>query len=369
MTYLDILTSALKFAMTGQINDMILDVCYDMRSIDENRKMLPQEAQMRLSYLALYVLKSKGLLTKETETIFKYLENKLTDKTESLTKTFEKAFKSVEQEMNTDEKLVSLGEALDSGELDEETSGIINVFLSSKVIEGFNNKMQDTEWDKEVLTSAIDNTLYYAITAMADLFFTTKGYSYLPQEFHIADDELRNKCFNYFRNIITDYYYKRFCLDIPGLGLLVGVLKIIDIIFFLISQEEYERLDKFFAIDKTLIDASYPEKVYYDRKPSVIVSLLYNTEKTKELDLEDEFSQNWHNDPLLDMLLSDNSFMSIFDSEQIAIILLCYFKCPNKKRALNNIERDLAEVQEILRSNDTLHNKRRRILRVKLDNS
>lgn len=370
MTYLQIIKSALKFAINEEINEEILKICYD-NDIEETKKIVKYNAKLGLSYIILYVLNVKGLLTKGALITLKNLENELAYMVMIHMSSLLTATEETEKNMNSNETIEAINEVLKMGDLDESEEKLIREILYSETLNNINTKMRDLEPEPVVITSALENTLDLVIISLTDLFFTSKGRKYLPKEYWIEDDNLRNKCFIYMKNIITEYYYPNLSDEVSIPGLLVSVLKLIDIIFFLISKGEIEKIDKLIAIDNEIINKFSATSIYgYWSGAYAVINLLYNYEKIKDIDFENSWLQDWDKDSLLNMvLLDDSSFFGVFDVEQIAIILLCYFTTPNKKQALSNINRDLEEVKEILQSNLRPDIKRKRILRLILDNT
>ncbi|MDE5539070.1 MAG: hypothetical protein K2J20_01115, partial [Bacilli bacterium] len=213
MTYLQIIKSALTLGIQGKINDEILDACYDTKDLAEARSLIQEEAKMCLTYFSLYLMNSQGLLSKDAIKLMNFLDEELAITIPSITKTFAKAAKKAEATLNQDENLIAISEILENGDFQGEEEQMAKDILFDASVHALLSNLDHRELEEEVLVSALEDVIDCVVTALADLFFSTNGYQYLSPEYHISNEVLRNKCFNYVRSIITDYFYERYSDD------------------------------------------------------------------------------------------------------------------------------------------------------------
>ncbi len=352
MTYFEIIKNMLLFLKKEKVDENLTETFLE----GLNNEQIQKEIAERYRYIMFYYLHSKLLLSSDYEVIYQFLEKQLTVETESLFKTMGKVYEEVEKNFQSKIDIVSLDEIISENGQFDGSSKIIGDALRCEYISEIADGLKNiSSYDLEVIITPLENVVRFVTPFLHYLFFTNKGYEYIPKKFQISDEILRKKCFDYLENVIYEYYCDRE-VEVNYVGLFLTIIKNIEIVFSLIKANEIEKLKRLIEIDYNLLNEIPQTEFYYHS----FTSLLFNTEKENEFNIEEYLSENMSLN-YLDIFLDKNSILSNLTTEEIGIVLLGYFKRKDKTKALTNLEARLPLIMEIIKNTEDSKMKRVKI--------
>ncbi len=349
MTYYEILKSGYEFLMHEEIEGEFVEEIFCRSSIKD--EVLQKEFKMLYMYLELYMLKKRGLLSKAHQKLLLYLEKELAVEEFSACKKFEKASQKTQKDMQ--ENLDGIEEYLSHviDDLDTETKEMLQDNIVDDYISRLTRNLKDIELETEVVESAFDNMLETIILSLPYLFFTKEGYKYIPSEFHIIDEKLREECFNYYHDLIYSFYSYHIEYGKEKVFWLI-MIKILELILLFISQKDYSKLKRFIEIDSSM---------FYE-KNDCLINCLMSFPKDIEIDLETKAFEATTIPEFLNLFISDNTMFSEFTPYQISIIVIGYFRqVRNKNKAMNLLLARISQIKEIFASQENESQKRIRV--------
>ena len=406
MTYIQLMIKVLEVFTKELPSDNYNEL---WRRCGETREEFVKGLKLDLMYLLLTKINTK---TPVNPNLLKVIERQLTSYDVSFYNTLKYAEQMTNKALIEDPVTFDIISQIQSediaDELKEDLANVISEEYYNALKENFNDNIQQI-----LVAKPTDNVFYDIITLLPELFFTQVGYNYLPDEYKIEDDELREKCYEYvvdsiysYRCIRIDDYgrekfripkvetqrdeedemdYEDFDLDdasedfdeeydeedyeddfedaddygieewvidtqFTGYSGLYYSTKLISIVLNFIKNKQYDKLKKFIVIDEYIKRES--KRVQGEGDYYTLVEILYDTRGISELDLNNEIFTSCKNDNYLEFFLSDPKLSVTLTDELIGRLILYYFD-PTDENSINDIKNNLDNLpmRRILRPN------------------
>lgn len=377
---------------------------------NETREEFVKGLKLDLMYLLLTKINTKTSVNQNLLTI---LEKQLTSYDVSYSNTLkyvnEMAIKELIEEPETFDIISQIQSEDIADELKEELADVIFNEYINAFKDNFADNIQNV-----IVAKPIDNIFYDVITLLPELFFTQTGYKYIPEEYRIEDEKLREECYEYvvdsihsYRNYRIDDYgrekfglpndeiideedddldYEHFDMDddledcfeqydeefdepeesddygieewvidtqFTGYSGLYHSIKLISIVLNFIKNKQYDKLKKFIAIDEYIKRES--ERVQGSQDYYTLVEILYNTRSISELNLSKDIFMPCKNDEYLEFFLSDTKLSEILTDRLIGRLILYYFDATDEL-SISQIKKNLDNLpmRRILRPKETM---------------
>lgn len=202
-----------------------------------------------------------------------------------------------------------------------------------------------------VVETAFDNMIDIIVPTLPYLFFTKAGYKYIPPKFHITDEKLKEECFEYYKDLLYSFYLYHSEYGKERL-LLIIMIKVLEYMFLLISQNDYLKLKRFIEIDNSnLYEAN-----------ECLINCLLSFPKDIEIDLETSAFENVTIPEYVSLFIGDSTIFSKFTPYQASNIIIGYFRqVKNKEKAMKNLISKMPQIEEIFASQENERQKRIRV--------
>lgn len=345
------------------------------RTYNETREEFTKGLKLDLMYLFLTKINTK---TSVNSNMLKILERELTSYDISFSNTIKYVNENICNELLEDPTTFDIISQIQSEDIADEKKEELAADIADKYFNAFEDNFANNA-QSIIIAKPIDNIFYDVITLLPELFFTPTGYKYIPEEYRIYDEKLREECYEYvvdsihsYRNYrIDDYGREKFgilkdesidekndnldyedfddddiledCFEefdeldesdnyeieewvidtqFTGYSGLYHSIKIISIVLNFIKNKQYDKLKKFIAIDEYIKRES--ERVQGSQDYYTLVEILYNTRSISEFDLNKDIFISCKNDKYLEFFLSDK-LSEILTDRLIGRLILYYF--------------------------------------------
>lgn len=337
MTYLEIMKKALDYYVkepyTKEFNKFWQNEYYLEKGV--NKLKIKREYRDLQNYLIFKVLYSKNILTQEQIAKLKKLEMKLT------------VFNPAIAELHyVSQIFVNLCEdpyyydalcLLKTEELSEEKRKELEDYINGNIT-----------WDKDslgIIETPFEQIITETCKIIADLFFSKQSYRYIPEEYYIENDALRQKCYELLNANIYDYASPASVL-LDDYKSLYFSIKALNVILDLAKAGKTEWLSKLERIDTSYVRNSNV------RASNPMLSILFNTKKVNALNLQNPALENTLDNMALNFFLGDNSCINKFSDSQISLLLFYYVKDNKSPNIIADIISNQDKLLQIVNLNE-----------------
>ena len=377
MTYIQLIIKVLQVFTKEMPSDNYNEL---WRANNETRENFIKGLKLDLMYLFLTKINTK---TSVNPNLLKTLERELTAYDISFTNTLKYVNEKIGEELLEEPATFDIISQIQNEDIRDELKEELVVDIANEYINAFKDSFADNV-QSIIIAKPIDNIFYDVITLLPELFFTPTGYKYIPEEYRIDDEKLREECYEYvidsihsYRNYrIDDYGREKFgipkdetvdeedneldyedfdmyddleyCCEeydedldeldeyedygmeewvidtqFTGYSGLYHSIKIISIVLNFIKNKQYDKLKKFIAIDEYIKRES--ERVQGSQDYYTLVEILYNTRSISEFDLSKDIFMPCKNDEYLDFFLNNPKLSETLTDKLIGRLILYYF--------------------------------------------
>lgn len=376
MTYIQLMIKVLEI-FTKEIPSNNYNELW--RANNETREEFVKGLKLDLMYLLLTKINTK---TPVNPNLLKVIERQLTSYDVSYSNTLKFVNEMVSKELIEEPETFDIISQIQSEDITNELKEELSDVITNEYINAFKENFADNI-QSVIVAKPIDNIFYDVITLLPELFFTQTGYKYIPEEYRIDDEKLREECYEYvvdsihsYRNYrIDDYGREKFGIpkdelaneednldyedfdmnddledyyeayddefdeqdeaddygveewvidtQFTGYSGLYHSIKLISIVLNFIQNKQYDKLKKFIAIDEYIKRES--ERVQGSQDYYTLVEILYNTRNINELDLSKDIFIPCKNDEYLEFFLSDPKLSETLTDKLIGRLILYYF--------------------------------------------
>lgn len=316
MTYFQIINKALQYYINEPLEKETF-ISWGILLEEEEILPLRETAKKEQMYLFLNELKKHTSLLPLYNRLYYQLKRDLESVCIDKEKTIKKAHKHIKKELEKDSFYMDAKCVLEDNDIKDNYSKTALEKLKKYTIQKEEQKIKEYiatgSTEKKIIFTAMENMIYDVVTILPELFFTKKGYSYLPSHYQIEDDNIRNYCYEYVKYNISNFCWENQCLHKEQA--LIYTMKLIQLVTTLANQKEITFLNNLIEIDEIL-----------EEKSETFTSLLSIIYKIKEeISLEENIDEDISSYNTLLFLLNTNSLHEKLSKEEIANILLNNF--------------------------------------------
>lgn len=197
---------------------------------------------------------------------------------------------------------------------------------------------EELEEEDEKQSKIMCLILHLIIINLPNLFFSIQSKNYIKEDFYIADDQLRTKCYNYIFKILDNKDSAG--QDLDSYGEFCSVIKHIDIIYTLVKQKEFEKLEKLMSLDEAFINYYHAPSPHFSFWTyTTTIDRLYNLYHYRDIE---SFPLNQKALSLMPINEELNYFLtaSDLDNWQKSMIIYYFYNSKSSANQLTDLEKN-----------------------------